>query len=328
MATQTTLAVPKSAPAAPGLTRMPLAIFSVPGVGQVDVMGYLPGSSDPVLLWDRKFAFAMEDIAKVCERGCAAAYLSRADALQVASQLRDEWASIVRGGSYSPCERFALLQIASVPDLDASFRRMNCARYLELAQQAGRDMAKVLSTGNVTARQLFDANQRGPSPGLRATNLAGYATVLARLLGVSELHELQEIAVGAMVHDIGARLLPPDYLNNIARLTARDRGAVENHARQGYEELRVHQGFNHGQLMMAYQHHEWVDGSGYPVAILGDEIHPWAKLLAIVDAFDAITSGQRKMLDLDQAILQLGLVAGTQLDSEITACWSSSLRLA
>jgi response regulator RpfG family c-di-GMP phosphodiesterase len=307
---------------------MPLTIFYMAGVGNVDVFGQVPGRSDAILLWDRKYRFGEEDVAKLRAREHRAVYVTRVDALQVSQQLRQSWDSIVHDCSYAPCDRFALLQIAAAPELDATFRLLQSARYIELAQRVGSDLATVLSEGGGTAFELYCAVQRGGSPGLRATNLAGYATILAGLSGVQQVAELQQIAVGAMLHDIGARMLPPEMTANPGRLSPNDRATLENHPRQSYEELLPHKTFSRGQLMMAYQHHEHMDGRGYPVAILREEIHPWARLLSIVDAFDGLTNGQRGSCDLAEALAQLEQEAGTQFDSELLACWSSSLRSA
>ena len=79
--------------------------------------------------------------------------------------------------------------------------------------------------------------------------------------------------------------------------------------------------------MMAYQHHERVDGRGYPVGVLGDEIHPWARLLAVVDVFDALTGARpyRHSLSQQQALDYQRQRAGARFDPEILQCWLSAM---
>lgn len=77
--------------------------------------------------------------------------------------------------------------------------------------------------------------------------------------------------------------------------------------------------------MMAYQHHERPDGKGYPVRVLRDEIHPWARMLAVVDVFDAMSGRRpyRQPASPEDALLRLAESAGDQFDPEAVLCWIS-----
>jgi HD-GYP domain-containing protein (c-di-GMP phosphodiesterase class II) len=90
-------------------------------------------------------------------------------------------------------------------------------------------------------------------------------------------------------------------------------------------ELCDRPGLEFGQLMMVYQHHERIDGRGYPVRVLGDEIHPWTKLLSVVNVFDEMTTrrGNRRAATLQQALEYQRQQAGTQFDPEVVKCWIS-----
>ena len=83
-----------------------------------------------------------------------------------------------------------------------------------------------------------------------------------------------------------------------------------------------------GQLMMTYQHHERMDGSGYPVGCLGDEIHPWAKLCAIVDVYEALTSNRpyRSPMTPKTALTLLDKGEGTEFDPEMLKCWRQLIK--
>lgn len=160
------------------------------------------------------------------------------------------------------------------------------------------------------------------------TNVAGYATVLAEQVGISDPDELSQITVGAMLHDIGKRHIPHELLTKPGRLTPEERIIIELHTTRGYEEVAGRDDVNDAQRMMIYQHHEHVNGNGYPVRILGDEIHPWARLLAVVDVFDALTGKRpyRKPMRMTEAIRFIADRAGTQFDKEMALCWVSAIK--
>lgn len=103
-------------------------------------------------------------------------------------------------------------------------------------------------------------------------------------------HEIEETIMGALLHDIGKALIPLKVLNKPGALTDEEMHLVRFHSLRGYKFLKQYGDFSQSVLLCALQHHERIDGSGYPMAVKGDKIHPYAKLIAIADVFDAMTS--------------------------------------
>jgi HD-GYP domain-containing protein (c-di-GMP phosphodiesterase class II) len=96
----------------------------------------------------------------------------------------------------------------------------------------------------------------------------------------------------------------------------------------GFRKLAHRPELNEGQLMMAYQHHERIDGRGYPVGCVGSEIHPWAKLCSVVDVFEAVTSRRpyRQPLSRSKALELQERESGTAFDAEMLKCWKSVIQ--
>lgn len=103
-------------------------------------------------------------------------------------------------------------------------------------------------------------------------------------------HEIEETIMGALLHDIGKALIPLKVLNKPGALTDEEMHLVRFHSLRGYKFLKQYGDFTQSVLLCALQHHERIDGSGYPMSVKGDKIHPYAKLIAIADVFDAMTS--------------------------------------
>jgi HD-GYP domain-containing protein (c-di-GMP phosphodiesterase class II) len=82
--------------------------------------------------------------------------------------------------------------------------------------------------------------------------------------------------------------------------------------------------------MMVYQHHERLDGSGYPAGLTGDEIHPWARICAVADVFDAMTCQRsyRRAIALSEVYSHLLQFAGKRFDAEVVECWAKRPALA
>jgi HD-GYP domain-containing protein (c-di-GMP phosphodiesterase class II) len=138
---------------------------------------------------------------------------------------------------------------------------------------------------------------------------------------------LEQIAKGAMLHDLGKRFIPASILSKPAKLDREERAVIETHPLRGYEELCQRDDVTFEQLMMTYQHHEKWDGSGYPVGIARDEIHPWARMLAVVDVFDAMTGMRpyRKPATAQAAMDYIRQNAGTHFDPEVVECWDAAM---
>jgi PAS domain S-box-containing protein/putative nucleotidyltransferase with HDIG domain len=130
------------------------------------------------------------------------------------------------------------------------------------------------------------AERRDPYTAGHARGVAVLATRIAREMGMEE-DDLQGIKVCATLHDIGKITISSGILNKSGRLSKNEWGIIETHSATAYEVLcRID--FPWPVAEVVYQHQERLDGSGYPRRLRGDEIHPWARILAVADVIDAM----------------------------------------
>jgi len=104
--------------------------------------------------------------------------------------------------------------------------------------------------------------------------------------------EIEEIILGALLHDAGKALIPLKVLNKPGILTEEEMNLVRFHSIRGYKFLKQNTELPRSILLCALQHHERIDGSGYPLSVQGDKIHSFAKIIAVADVFDAMTSAR------------------------------------
>lgn len=128
-----------------------------------------------------------------------------------------------------------------------------------------------------------------------STNVTIYVLAMAVKLGFSD-KKLNEIGIGSMLHDIGKIYTPIEILKKVGKLTTEEYNIIKKHPTDGFELLRKQPEVSLLSAHCAFQHHEKLDGSGYPRGLTSDEIHPYAKIMAICDVFDALTS-QRSYRD-------------------------------
>jgi HD-GYP domain-containing protein (c-di-GMP phosphodiesterase class II) len=150
--------------------------------------------------------------------------------------------------------------------------------------------------------------------GARVTALA---EPVARRLGW-DTARLASLRFGAPLHDIGKVAIDRNLLRKPGPLTLDELGEIRRHPRAGAE-LVLPIRSAHGALPSVLFHHERWDGSGYPSGLRGSSIPLEARLLAVADAFDAMTSARpyRPALTVDHALVELASCAGSQFDPEV-----------
>jgi HD-GYP domain-containing protein (c-di-GMP phosphodiesterase class II) len=136
-------------------------------------------------------------------------------------------------------------------------------------------------------------------------------------LGLEEA-VLQDLEVAALLHDIGKVGVPDGILNKPGRLTEEEYGIVKRHPEYGWTVLRNLPGFERTSLLVLH-HHENFDGTGYPAKLRGSEIPIGARIVSVIDAFDAMVSSRpyRDGLPLEEALRRLKESSGTQFDSTV-----------
>lgn len=118
-----------------------------------------------------------------------------------------------------------------------------------------------------------------------------YSIAIAKELGLS-YEEQRLVGLGALLHDIGKMVVPYEILTKPAQLTNEEFEEMKQHTRYGFDILHNLHSISLIVAHCAFQHHERIDGSGYPRGLKGDEIHPYAKIIGVADVFDAITSNR------------------------------------
>jgi HD-GYP domain-containing protein (c-di-GMP phosphodiesterase class II) len=97
------------------------------------------------------------------------------------------------------------------------------------------------------------------------------------------------LALAGLFHDIGMFRIDPAIVYKPSALTATEKEEMRNHTKLGYNLLKNVTAINEGVRLAALQHHEKMDGSGYPLGLKGDNIHPYARIVAVADVFHTIT---------------------------------------
>lgn len=158
---------------------------------------------------------------------------------------------------------------------------------------------------------------RDPYTATHQHRVADLAFALAREMGLSEVRQ-RGVQVAALLHDIGKIGVPSEILSKPGQLTECEFNIVQTHPRLSAEILSSID-FPWPVVTTAAQHHERLDGSGYPHGLVGEEIILEARILAVADVVEAMSSHRpyRPALGLDKALAEISKYRGVKYDSKV-----------
>jgi putative nucleotidyltransferase with HDIG domain len=185
-------------------------------------------------------------------------------------------------------------------------------------QQWKNAIAELKKSYNITLQafgyslELKDAETLG-----HTKRVTAYAIAIASKMGIPK-EDIEVIAQGAWLHDIGKMAIPDGILKKPSKLTPEETAIMREHAYYGFDILSKIP-FLADAAEIVYSHQEWYDGSGYPRGLKGDGIPLGARIFSIADTLDAITSDRpyRPAQTYEAAQNEIRRYAGTQFDPEI-----------
>jgi PAS domain S-box-containing protein/putative nucleotidyltransferase with HDIG domain len=181
---------------------------------------------------------------------------------------------------------------------------------------------KLAKTFEQTVESLSSiAEMRDPYTAGHQVRVAKLAREIASEIGMST-EQMSAIRTAALLHDIGKIIVPPEILNKPGKLNVLERSFVEAHAQASYEILKTIE-FEFPIAEIILQHHEKLDGSGYPRGLSGDSILKEARVLAVADVIEAMASHRpyRPALPLKTALEEISSHRGAFYDADVVdAC--------
>jgi HD-GYP domain-containing protein (c-di-GMP phosphodiesterase class II) len=305
---------------------LPVAVETLSATAVADFDLYLraPGHK-PLLFRSRSVALSEADLKRLARSGVKTLLIGYADRGAYEEHLR---ARAAADGELSLAGKYALVTGTARSVFENAWRAGNPRGLVGAASDFGARLVDALGDERPHLREMFELMLHDYYTFTHSANVATYCIGIAQSLGISDRTDLARIAAGALLHDVGKRRIPRGVLNSTQKLTSAERRQIQHHPQLGFEELSSDPDLTWGQLMMVYQHHERIDGCGYPVGILGDAIDPWAKICAVADVFDALTGDRpyREGIPIDDACDYLERRVQKNFDEEIARCLTSLMQ--
>ena len=181
---------------------------------------------------------------------------------------------------------------------------------------------RVTSSLSPGVRALIQATEsRDPYTAGHNFRVTLYALKIGEELGLSP-DQMRALARGTIVHDVGKIRIPDAILNKPGKLTPEERAVIEQHPMVGYEICRL-LGFMKEELDIIRFHHERWDGTGYPEGLAGEQIPLLARVVAVADVYDALTSNRayRPACTHEETLELIRKGRGTHFDPRCVDAW-------
>ncbi|MCZ6652787.1 MAG: HD-GYP domain-containing protein [Planctomycetota bacterium] len=156
--------------------------------------------------------------------------------------------------------------------------------------------------------------------------VANYGQILAAALDYPP-EKVEVMLLAGTLHDVGKVMIPDEILTKPGRLTKEEFEIVKKHPQDGFDILKDHEECE-AVLEVVLKHHEAYDGKGYPFGLMGEQIPHEARLFAVVDAFDAMTTTRcyRPSMSIDNAVYEIWRNRGRQFDPRIADAFLGLIR--
>lgn len=161
----------------------------------------------------------------------------------------------------------------------------------KLIPYAEKIVETVLKFGTKVIDELFLLWKMDQYTFHHSIGTAFYSVLIGRELNYTA-EQLKELALGSLLHDLGKSLIPMSILNKPGSLSPSEFDEIKKHSYLGYKILQENSEFSEDIVIIPLQHHERIDGTGYPLMLKDKKIHQYAKIVSVGDMFSALTTNR------------------------------------
>lgn len=175
--------------------------------------------------------------------------------------------------------------------MDSLLSQAPTAELIYESSEAIKDLAGFVVEDDEVSNRLLAITSHDYYTYTHSVNVGLKPLLIAkRLLNTSDAGLLRELGVGFFLHDIGKSQVDPAILNKPGKLTEEEYGIMKSHPQRGVDLLRSANSLTETARIITVQHHEKVDGSGYPFGLKGKQVHEFGQICALGDIYDALTA--------------------------------------
>lgn len=268
--------------------------------------------------------FAEVHRRRLMDHGTKFLYIRMADQARFRQQVEEHIAEVATDTALAVSERSAIIYETSVELINELLSEPDLLNKSPRLERISRAITMLVVNNPNVFPHLFAASHHDFYTATHMVNVATWMVPLAFEMGIQEPERLNLLCLAGMLHDMGKVVIPESVLNKPGKLSAEEWALIKRHPVAGCEYLERFGNIPPIVHTITRQHHERLDGSGYPDGLKGDQIDILSRVCAVVDSFDAMTAFRpfkQKTLSVEQAIRILQKEAPDKYDANVVNTW-------
>jgi HD-GYP domain-containing protein (c-di-GMP phosphodiesterase class II) len=283
-----------------------------------------PGAKVFTLYRAAGIPFTADDRRALLEGGIKYVYIRTVDHTQFRSQTESQLKEVLDDPTVALSEACLIVYETSVALIDDILSDLTLLTKSNRLENVSRAITTLAIKDPRSFSYVLEASNHDFYTATHMVNVGTWMVPLAYRLGHREPEELKRICQAGLLHDIGKVHVTPEILNKKGALTEKDWEVIRQHPQQGHTDLSVYKEVDPTVLRIVLEHHERLDGSGYPRGLTRELIDPISKICAVVDSFDAMTAFRpfkQDTLTPEQALDVLKAETPQKYDPHVVEAW-------
>lgn len=273
--------------------------------------------------------FSEEQRSQLREMGVKFVYISLRDQARFRQQVEEHLENVVNDPNVLMSVKAQMVYGTSVELVNELLGERNLGKKLPRLEMVSRSVTSLVMQDASAFSHLFAASQHDFYTATHMVNVGTWMVALAYALGITDMEVLNQMCAAGMVHDIGKIYVSETVLNKRGQLTQEDWAQLLSHPARGEEHLMKYTKVPEIMRRVTLEHHERMDGTGYPRGLKGQEMHMASKICSVVDSFDAMTAFRpfkKKTKSFGEALRILQSETPAKYDAEIVDAWVELMR--
>lgn len=269
--------------------------------------------------------------ARLRESGVRFIYIPLQEQMRFRRQVEAHLDKAMTDPALALATRSELVYQTSIELVEEVLAEQNLADTMPRLENIAKAVSTLVINDAGSFSHLFAVSQHDFYTATHMVNVGTWMVSLAYALGIQDMQQLNLMCQAGMVHDIGKMFISEELLNKRGRLSDDDWRQLRAHPASGAEHLRKFANIPELVVRVVAEHHERMDGTGYPSGLKDDQILPASRICAVVDSFDAMTSlrpFKTRTESADSALRILQNDAPAKYDPKVVAAWASLMHQA
>jgi len=284
-----------------------------------DLYLYLKKKKDFVLFRNLDLPFKDEHRRRLIDNRIDRLYIDSSDRKKYRRYVEANLDRVVADDSIETPIKTAIVYSTAADIIQDILKNPPSSENVRRSKALAENIVSCILQADDAIKALLDVRSHDYHIYTHSVNVCAMGISLARRFGIAERDRLCELALGALLHDIGKARIDPDMLAGDGPLSRQEWQIIKMHPQTGYEMLCDETDISDASRTVIIQHHEKLDGTGYPYGLKEHQIHPLAKIVCEINIFDALTTKRsyRRAVSSESALNIMKTEMSRQIDKDV-----------